>query len=185
MVLFKTALAGAAIFAVGMLLLTMGQFVTVEVQQMQNRAVEPHAEFLVGDVVDRPYDLPARVSVFGSVDVTQAPTNASGDVQFMVFDAANYQRWSSGQQSNSLFEAEKPGQLNFTFTTPSAGTYHFAFDNRASPFKKYVVLSIGYNEVTITHVPDPRVPYLAWALLVAGIIILIFGLAKKPPVRWS
>jgi len=186
MVLFKTAMAGACVLVVGVLLLTMlGQYVTVEVQQVQDRTVEPHVEFLVGDVADRTYDLPAGVPAFGSVAVTQAPTNASGDIQFMVFDAANYQKWSSGQQSNFMFSAEKQGQFNFTFTTGNAGTYYFVFDNRASLFKKYVVLSIGYSEVTVTHVPDPRVPYVAWALLVGGAIILAYGLAKKPPIPWS
>jgi hypothetical protein len=84
-----------------------------------------------------------------------------------------------------MFSAEKQGQFNFTFTTANAGIYYFVFDNRASLFKKYVVLSIGYSEVTVTHVPDPRVPYVAWALMVGGAIILAYGLAKKPPIPWS
>jgi hypothetical protein len=186
MVLLKTTLAGACLLVVGILLLTtLGQYVTVEVRQVQQRDVEPHAEFLVGDVVDRTYTLPASVSAAGSVDVTQAPTNASGDIKLMVFDADNYQKWSSGQQSDFMFSAEKQGQFNFTFTTANAGVYYFVFDNRASLFKKYVILSVGYSEVTISHVPDPRVPYIGWALAVVGGIVLVIGLAKKPPIPWA
>ena len=186
MVLLKTSLVGASILVVGILLITtLGQYVTVEVRDVQTRDVEPHAEFLVGDVADRVYSLPGSVSALGSVDVTQAPTNASGDIRFMVFDAVNYQKWSSGQQADSLFSAEKRGQFNFTLTTASSGMYHFVFDNRASLFKKYVILSISYSEVTVSHVPDPRVPYSGWALLVGGALILIYGLARKAPIPWA
>jgi len=186
MVLFKTTLVGVCIVVAGMLLLTtLAPYVTTEVQQAQHRDVESHAEFLVGDVADRNYTLPGNVAASGSVEVTQAPTNASGDIMFMVFDADNYQKWSSGQQSNFLFSADNQGQFNFNFTTANAGVYHFVFDNRASLFKKYVSLSVGYNEVTITHVPDPRAPYVGWALVVVGGIVLVIGLAKKPPIPWA
>ncbi len=186
MVLLKATVAGACLLVVGILLVTMlGQYVTVEVQQVQTRPVEPHAEFLVGDVVDRSYNLPASVSTSGSVDVTQAPTNASGDIRFMVFDAENYQKWNSGQQSNFLFSAEKQGQSNFTFATTNSGVYHFVFDNRASLFKKYVVFSVSYSEVTVSHVPDPRVPYIGLGFLLGGAIILAYGLVRKPPIPWA
>lgn len=187
MVLFKTTLAGASLLVVGILLLTtLGPYVTVEVQETQHRDVEPHAEFLVGDVEDRTYPLPANVPASGYIDVTQAPTNASGDIRFMVFDEGNYQKWSSGQQSINLIPtAENQGKFNFNFTTANAGIYHFVFDNRASLFKKYVVLSLGYSEVTISHVPDPRVPYVGWALAVVGGILLAYGLARKPPISWA
>jgi len=187
MVLFKTALVGVCILVAGILLLTtLGPYVTVEVQQVQYRDVEPHVELpLLGDVADRPYTLPANVAASGSVDVTQAPTNASGDIRFMVFDADNYQKWSSGQQSDFMFSAEKQGQFNFNFTTGNAGVYHFVFDNRPYPYKKYVSLSVGYSEVTISHVPDPRVPYIGWALAVVGAVLLVYGLARKPPIPWG
>ncbi len=186
MVLLKTTLAGACLLVVGILLVTtLAQYVTIEVQQVQTRPVEVHAEFLVGDVVDRPYNLPASVSTSGSIGVTQAPTNASGDIRFMVFDAGNYQKWNSGQQSDFLFSAEKQGQFNFTFTTANGGVYHFVFDNRASLFKKYVVLSVSYSEVTVSQVPDARVPYIGWAFLVGGAIILAYGLMRKPPIPWA
>jgi hypothetical protein len=45
MVLFKTTLVGVCILVAGILLLTtLGPYVTVEVQQVQYRDVEPHAE---------------------------------------------------------------------------------------------------------------------------------------------
>ena len=186
MVLFKTTLVGLCILVAGMLLLTtLAPYVTVEVQQVQHRDVEPHAEFLVGDVADRTYTLPATVAASGSIDVTQAPTNASGDIRFMVFDDNNYQKWNAGQQSNFLFSADNAGKFIFNFTTTNSGVYHFVFDNRASLFKKYIVLSVGYDEVTISHVPDPRVPYVGWALAVVGGILLVYGLARKPPIPWG
>jgi hypothetical protein len=112
--------------------------------------VEPHAEFPVGDIADRPYSLPANTSISGSVSVTLGPTNAPGNISFMVLDAENYQKWISGQESEFVFSTEGQGQFNFTFTTASSGVYHFVFDNRASLSKKYVVLSASYSYSFVT-----------------------------------
>ncbi len=186
MVLLKTTLFGVSLLVVGILLLTvMGQYVTVQVQDIKRRNIEPHVEFLVGDLADRTYSFPATVSVLGAIDVTQAPTNQSGDIHFIIYDAENYQRWSSGGQSASLFSAEKQGHFNFTFQTNKNGVYHLLFDNRASPFKKYVILIVGYDEVSIRHVPDPRIPYIGWTLLAIGILLSAYGLLRKPPIPWA
>ena len=186
MVLLKTTLTGVLLLVVGILLLTVaGQYITVQVQVVQRHDVELHAEFLVGDVVDRPYSLPAGVSVFGTLDVTQAPTNSSSDVRFLVFDSTNYQSWAAGQQSSFIFSGDVQGSSNFTFNINNSGVYHFVFDNRASLFKKYVSFSVSYNEVSTSHQPDPRVPYVGWGLSVVGLILLVYGLVRKPPISWA
>jgi len=186
MVLFKTTLVGAGLAVLGILVLVfLGAYITVQVQDVQVRAVEPHTEFLVGDLADKLYSLPAGVPVFGTVDVTQAPSNASGDIHFMVFDSDNFQKWSAGQQADFLFSADKQGEFNFSLTTGNGGSYHFVFDNHASLFKKYVILSIGYKEVTINNIPDPRVPYAACAILASGGVIFVYGLVRKPPITWA
>ena len=186
MVLFKTTVAGAFLLIAGILLLTVaGQYITVQVQVVQRHDVEQHAMFLVGDLADRQYSLPASVSAFGSLDVAQAPTNQSSDIQFKVFDADNYQKWASGQQSNSLFAKDAQGQSNFTFSTTNNGLYYFVFDNTASLYKKYVAFSLSYNEVSTSQQPDPRIPYVGWGLLAAGLFVLAIGLIKKAPIPWS
>ncbi len=155
MVLLKPTTAGFVVLVLGVLLLTMiGQYVTVQVQEVHRHDVEPHTQFLVGDMVDKSYTLPGESGVFGSVTVAQAPSNQTGDIHFIVFDSDNYQRWSSGTQANSAYSAEKQGQINFTFTTDKSGVYHFVFDNRASLFKKYVVLTVAYNEIITSQAPD-------------------------------
>jgi hypothetical protein len=186
MVLLKTTLAGLGLVIAGLLLMTIaGPYLTVQVQVVNRHEVEPHAQFLVGDVIDRQYTLPGSVSVFGSLNVSQAPTNQSSDIQFMVLDAQNYQLWTAGEQSNVLFTSNQAGYSNFTFTTPSPGTYHFVFDNRASLYKKYVILAINYNEVSISNQPDPRIPYVGYGLLVVGLVVLAYGLARKAPIPWA
>jgi len=186
MVLLKTTLIGALLLVAGILLLTVaGPYITIQVQVVQPHEVEPHAQFLVGDVADRQYTLPGGVSVVGTLNVAQPPTNQSGSVQFMVFDAQNYGLWSAGQQSNNLFTSDQQGAFNFTFNTAGAGVYHFVFDNRASVYKKYVTLSVGYNEVSVSTKPDPRVLYVGWGLLAAGLVALIYGLARKPRITWA
>jgi hypothetical protein len=186
MVLFKTTLAGALLLIAGILLLTIaGQYITVQVQIVQRHDVEQHAMFLVGDLVDRQYSLPASVSAFGSLDVAQAPTNQSSDIQFKVLDADNYQKLTAGQQPNSLFANDAQGQSNFTFSTTNSGLYYFVFDNTHSLYKKYVTFSLSYNEISTSQQPDPRVPYAGWGLLAAGLVVLTIGLIKKAPIPWS
>jgi len=186
MVLLKTALLGAFLITVGILLLTVaGPYITVQVQDIQRHDVESHAEFLVGDFTDRQYSLPASVSVFGTIDVAQAPTNQSSDVQFIVLDAANYQQWISGQQSSNIFSADEQGHSNFTFSTTSAGTYHFVFDNRASLYKKYVGFSVSFDEVSTSRQADPRTPYVGWGLLGVGLVVVVYGLIRKAPTSWG
>jgi hypothetical protein len=187
MVLLKTMLVGVTLLVAAILLLTVaGPYVTDQIQMVQRHDVEPHAQFLVGDVIDRQYSIPGNVAVIGTLDVAQAPTNQSSDIQFIVLDAQNYQLWAGGQQPNSfMFNSHQQGQSNFTFNTPSSGVYHFVFDNRASVYKKFVTLSVSYNEVSISNRPDPRIPYIAWGLLAVGFAVLIYGLARKPPIPWA
>jgi len=186
MVLLKTTLVGALFLVVGILLLTVaGPLITIPVQVVQRHDIEPHAEFLVGDVTDKQYTLPGGVSVFGALNVVEAPTNQSGTIQFFVLDSQNYGLWSAAQQSNNLFSSDQQGASNFTFNTASAGVYHFVFDNRVSLYKKYVTLSVSYNEVSVSTKPDPTVPYVGWGLLVVGLLVLIYGLARKPRITWA
>ena len=186
MVLLKTTVTGFAVLILGVLLLTtIGQYVTVQVQEVHRHDVEPHTQFLVGDMVDKSYSLPGGSSVFGIVAVTQAPSNQTGDVRFIVFDSENYQRWNVGTQANFAYSAEKQGQINFTFTTDKSGVYHFVFDNRASLFKKYVILTVAYNEIITRQVPDTRVTYVAWVLIAVGGLVLVYGLMRRPPVSWN
>jgi len=186
LVLFKTTMFGLAILVVGILLLTYGgQYITMTVQNTQRTEVEPHAEFLVGDTAQRSYTLPAAVTVLGFVRVTQAPINQSSDLRFLVFDEQNFQKWNAGGQADFTYSSDQSGQFNFTFTTSKNGAYHFVFDNRASMYKKYIVFSMGYNEVVKSQVADPKIQYLAWTTLTAGGLLVLIGVVRKPPVRWA
>jgi len=186
MVLLKPALAGIVLLALGIVSITvLGQYVTMEVQQTQRRDIEPHVEFLVGDMVDKSYTLPTNVQVFGTVMSTQAPSNQSGDIRFIVMDNENYQKWSTSGQANSVDSVNNQGQFNYTFTTKKSGVFHFVFDNHASLYKKYVVLSVAYNEVLTRRVADTRLMPVGWVLMILGALILIYGLARKPPIPWS
>jgi len=186
MVLFKTTIAALAILVIGVLLLGYGgQYITMTVQNVQRTNVEPHAEFLVGDVVERSYSLPGGVTALGVISITQAPSNESGEIRFLVFDEQNYQKWSSGGQASFAYSAEKQGQFNYSFTTGVSGIHHFVFDNRASLYKKYVIFSLAYDQVVTSQVPDPRTQYVAWGLICVGAILLVYGLLRKPPLVWS
>jgi len=182
----KLTVSGAIIIVVGILALTaLGPYVTVEVQDVKQRDLEPRVQFLVGDYADRPFTLPAGVTIFGTVSVAEAPSNKSGDIHFIVLDTENYQRWLSGAQAEFTYAAQQGGAFNYTFKTDKIGVYHFVFDNRDSVYKKYVTLSVTFNEVITSRVPDRRLAYAGWFLLVIGGIALVYGVLKKPQVRWS
>lgn len=83
------------------------------------------------------------------------------------------------------YSTDKQGQFNYTFNSNANLLYHFVFDNRASLYKKYVVFSVAYNEVVTSQVPDPRVQYVAYALIALGAVMLVMGLMMKPKPRWS
>jgi hypothetical protein len=186
MVLFKAAVAGMLLLALGVVSVTLlNQYVTMEVQLTQRRDVEPHVELLIGDIVEKSYMLPTNVDVFGTVTVTQAPSNQSGDIRFIVMDNENYLKWSTSGQADSLYSVNGQGQFNYTFTTKKSGVFHFVFDNRASLYKKYVALTVAFNEVLSRRVPDTRLVPVGWILMVLGGLILIYGLARKPPIPWS
>lgn len=186
MVLLKSTLVGIILLVVGILSITLlGQYVTMEVQQTQRQAVEPHVEFLVGDTAERSYTLPADVEVFGTIMATQVPSNQSGEIQFIVLDDANYQKWVASGQADSLYSTKNQGQFNYTFTTNKNEVYHFVFDNRASLYKEYVSLSVAYDEVLTSRVPDTRLVPVGWGLIVVGALALVYGLARKAPIVWA
>jgi hypothetical protein len=181
MVLLKPTVLGLAVLILGMLLLTtIGQYVTVQVQEVRSHDVEPHAQFLVGDIIDRTYSLPGGSEVFGVVGVTEAASNQAGDINFTVVSPDIV-----GARASPVYSAQERGQFNFTFTTGKSGVYHFVFDNRNSLYKKTVTLSVAYNEVITSRVPDTRVVYVAWILIAAGGIALAYGLVRKPDVTWN
>lgn len=186
MVLLKPTLVGITVIILGVMSITvLSQYVTMDVRQTQRRDIEPHAEFLVGDITERSYTLPASVSVFGTIVATQAPSNESGDIHVLILDNENYQKKSAGGQPDYLLSTTGQGQFNYTFTTSQSGVYHFIFDNQASVYKKYVVLTVAYNEVTASKVADTRVVPIGWVLVVSGALVLIYGLVRKAPVPWA
>lgn len=189
MVLLKPTITGALLLILGILAVTtLSQYVTVQVQQTERHDLEPHAQFLVGDVADRPYTLPAAANIIGTVDVTQALStneNDSGKFHFIVLDDANYQNWGAGSQANPVFSSDQEGLFNYTFIAPASGVYHFVFDNRQSPSKKNVVLTVSYDEVLTSRVPDTRMTPVGYALMILGALILIYGLLRKPQIIWS
>jgi hypothetical protein len=191
MVLLKTSVVGALLIVAGALLLTvLAPYITIQVQSVQTQDVVLHAGFTVGQIyggVDRPlsYSLPGGVSAIGSLGVVQIPSNQSSDIQLTVYDADNYQKWAGGQQSTFTFLNDVRDHSNFTFTTSKSGAYYFVFDNTASPYKKYVTLSLAYNQISTSQIPDPRVSYAAWSLLGVGAVVLAIGLIKKAPIPWA
>jgi hypothetical protein len=186
MVLLKPVLAGIILLALGIVSSTiLGQYVTMEVQQTQRRDLVPYAKLFVESTKDESYTFPTNVQVFGTILVTEEPSNQSGDIRFIVLDGENYQKWSTGAQVDSVYSVNGQGQFNYTFTTAKGGTLHFVFDDRGLPYKKHVTLSVAYNQVLTHRVADTRLVPVGWVLMISGALVLVYGLARKAPIPWS
>lgn len=186
MVLLKPTIAGIGLILLAVVIMTYGpQHITMQTQEVRRTEVEPHIEFLVGDLKDRAFELPAHVTVVGAMKVVEAPTNRSSSILFMVMDAENYQRWISGQEPTFILSGEREGESEYAFELEKEGLVYFVFDNRAALFKKYVTFSVAYEETITTSLPDPRVTYVAWGLLIMGALVVAYGLVRKAPIPWS
>ncbi|HUK50092.1 MAG TPA: hypothetical protein VLV18_03575 [Terriglobales bacterium] len=191
MVSLKPTITGIVLVIAGILLLTVASpYITTEVQSVQYHDIATSARIRVGIVyggVDKPlsYSLPAGVTATGSLGVVNSINNQPSDIQMAVYDADNYQKWGAGQQSTFTFLNDVRDRSNFTFTTSNSGPYYFVFDNSASQYEKNVTISLGYNQISTSQVPDPRVPYLGWGLLATGLVVLAIGVIMKAPITWA
>jgi hypothetical protein len=177
---------GIAVLIVGMVLFLAGsQLIVVPSTQVQVIELFHNETFAVSDVWERSVQLDEGVTVNGTVAVSSALTGAPSEVSMFVADDPNYQKWVAHSSPTYAFQKDVSDGQGFSFTVPRAGLYHFVFDNTDSPVKKKGMLTADLEKQVTINVPDKRIPYLAYGVLVTGCLVTAVGVLRKAPIRWA
>lgn len=182
---------GLAILVVGLLMINFGAYsYTVEVPRIETRPILSGERLSqIGDFVSKEIDLRNTwiVNLEGKVEILGS--NGSGAIDLYVMNSREYQRWRNGEKDvEYLVKRERVDRFNGTFVPTENGTYYVTFDNRFDPkYKKEVTFTARYTFET--RVPETRqediLTKVGYPLAVLGAISLIYGLVRKPDVKWE
>ena len=181
---------GILLLVLGVLLFLFGtQVHMVEVPKTEAKVLFDKSMLTVGDYAYKSSGVPANVTVFCSGLVTLPSSNESSEINFYVFDKANFQKWQNGDRSsNFIVQRMGVNQLEASFITVHEDTYYFVFDNSFSTlYKKEVVFSASYEYKVVGYKPveDRTFNSYSYPLIVAGAVLAAYGLIRKPEVRWA
>jgi hypothetical protein len=177
--------AGIIVLVAGVILFFAGpQLVMLPSTHTQAVDLFHDEAFVVGDLWERSVQLDEGVVVNGTIAVGSALTGEPSEVLMLVADDANYQKWISHGGATYVFQKDMSDGQGFSFTVPRTGLYHFIFDNTNSPVKKNIILTVELQRQVTVNVPDERVKYVAYGLLVIGCAITVVGVLRKAEVRW-
>ncbi len=183
--------AGAAALVMGLLMMNFGAYTyTVEVPRTETRVILNGIKLSpIGDYAVKDLDLRQGylVNLQGSVAVPGS--NTSGIINLYVMNNDEYQRWRNGEENiNYVLSRERIEKFNETFVSGQNGTFHILFDNTIDPkYKKEVTLSAKYSfETMVPEIREEKIlTQAAYPLAILGVISLVYGLARKPVVRWE
>ncbi len=184
--LLKTSIAGILAVMVSLaFMFPLSNALTVDVPRVVIGDLIPATKALVGDAYEKSTSIEKGAKVTGTVQVRVAGGDSAGEIVFMVLDGSNHTRWLAGESFRALYKNTGSDLFDFFFTVERSGAHYFVFDNRASLYKKEVSFAAKYEQTVLSKEPDSRVRYFAYALLVAGIPVLGYGLIRRPQVRWA
>ncbi len=161
------------------------QLILVPTAQTQVTALFSNEAFVVGDVWERSMQLDEGAVVNGTLAVSSALTGEASEISMLVVDDANYQKWMAHGSPTYALQKDIPNGQSFSLTVPRSGVYHFIFDNTSSPVKKKVNMTVDLRSQVVVSLPDERVRYLAYGLLVIGFLVTAVGILRKTEVPWA
>jgi len=182
---------GLAILIVGLLLANFGSFTyTVEVPREETKIVFNNERIpSIGDFVVREIYIEQGgiFNVEGKISIPYS--NESGQINFFIMNSSEYQKWKIGEKDiEYVIQQEKTSRFNETFIPKKNETYYLLFDNREDPtYKKAVIFSGTYVFETITEEvrEEDILKQAGYPLAIIGAAFLIYGLIRKPEVRWE
>ena len=182
---------GLAILIVGLLLANFGSFTyTVEVHIEETKIVFNNERIpSIGDFVVREIYLEQGwfFNVEGKISIPDS--NESGQIDFFIMNSSEYQKWKNGEKDiEYVIQQEKTSRFNETFIPEKNETYYLLFDNREDPtYKKAVIFSGTYVFNTIAEEvrEEDMLKQAGYPLAIIGAAFLIYGLIRKPEVRWE
>jgi len=183
--------AGAAILVIGLLMMNLGAYkYTVEVPRTETRIIFNEIRLSpIGDYAVKDVDLRQGYLVNLQGSVALPGSNSSGIINLYVMNNNEYQRWRNGEKNiDYVLSLERIERFNETFVSAQNGTLYILFDNTIDPkYKKEVTLSAKYSFETM--VPESReekiLTQAGYPLAILGVISLVYGLVRKPVVRWE
>ncbi|WP_455278019.1 hypothetical protein, partial [[Eubacterium] cellulosolvens] len=127
------------------------------------------------------------VNVEGKISVPDS--NESGQIDFFIMNSNEYQKWKTGEKNiEYVIQQEKVSRFNESFTPNKNETYYLLFDNRQDPtYKKGVTFSVKYVfETKAEEIREEDILKQAgYPLAIIGAAFLIYGLIRKPEIRWE
>ncbi|OGD53199.1 hypothetical protein A3K80_04755 [Candidatus Bathyarchaeota archaeon RBG_13_38_9] len=182
---------GLAILIVGLLLANFASFTyTVEVAKDETKIIFNNERIpSIGDSVAREIYLEQGwvFNVEGKISIPDS--NESGQIDFFIMNSSEYQKWKTGEKDiEYVIRREKVSRFNETFIPQKNETYYLLFDNSEdTTYKKAVIFSGRYIfETKAEEIREEDILKQAgYPLAIIGAAFLIYGLIRKPEVRWE
>jgi hypothetical protein len=182
---------GLTILIIGLLLANFGSFTyTVEVPKEETKILFNNETIpSIGDFDTREVYLEKDwiFNVEGKISIPDS--NESGQIDFLIMNSSEHQKWKTGEKDiKYIIRQEKVSRFNETFIPKKNETYYLLFDNREDPtYKKAVTFSGKYVFETIAEeIKEENILKQAgYPLAIIGATFFIYGLIRKPEIRWE
>lgn len=145
----------------------------------------PKRTFILSDMYHSNYTLEKGSVVRGVIDTPKILTRGDEGITFMVVDSRNFESWLRRQQVNYLLRNNILEQFTFTFKVEKADIYFFIFDNERGMQKREVTFAASVEMRPDANEMAGLSAYWFPVLLLLGIGIIGYGIARKQPVRWA
>ena len=184
----KPTFLGLAILLLGILLISLSyRTYMVEVKKIKKEPLIEKSKFIVGDfkVLQKYLTSGYSIVCYGKVYIPE--TGNLSDINFYIMDEENYGKWFKGKNAEALLEKKKVTILNVSIPITSNGTYYFIFDNTYAELYKKEVEFEAYKQYEVIEAEPTQMKTLinlGLPLTFIGLIIMIYGILKKPEITW-
>ncbi|MGQ9542862.1 MAG: hypothetical protein ACUVTM_02055 [Candidatus Bathyarchaeia archaeon] len=182
---------GLAMVILGLLMINFGVYTyTVEVPRVETRVVFDHLKIQqIGDFAVREVELQSKWTVYLEGKVNIPSSVEKGEITVFVMNSSEYQKWMGGEKDiKYIIKEDRVSNFNSTMVVERGGVYHIILDNRYDPtYKKDVTITVRYAfEAKVPESREERILTLAgYPIVVLGVIGFIYGLIRRPEVRWE
>ncbi len=184
----KPTFLGLAILLLGILLISLSyRTYMVEVKKIKKEPLIEKSKFIVGDfkVLQKYLTSGRSIVCYGKISIPE--TGNLSDINFYIMDEENYEEWFKGKKATALLEKKKVTILNVSMPIARNGTYYFIFDNTYAELYKKEVEFEAYSQYEIVELEPTQMRSLSnfgLPLTFVGLIIMIYGILKKPEITW-
>ncbi|MBS7625729.1 hypothetical protein KEJ51_01610 [Candidatus Bathyarchaeota archaeon] len=182
---------GAAMIILGLLMINFGVYTyKIEVPKFETRVLFDHLKIQqIGDFAVREIEMQSKWSVCLEGEVNIPSSTEKGKISLFVMNNTEYQKWRGGVKDvRYIVKEEGVSNFNVTVNIDRNGFYYILLDNRDDPtYKKDVTLTLRYTfETKVPELREDRTLIsIGYPIVILGVIGLVYGLIRKPEVRWE